>query len=41
MVLQQLRLCDGLGGKGYFVLRGDLDSVEAALQAEGEPGKGP
>ena len=26
-----LRLCDGLGGKGYFVLGGNQDSVDAAL----------
>ncbi|MCS6913104.1 MAG: BMC domain-containing protein [Myxococcales bacterium] len=31
--LQELRLCDGLGGKAFYVLRGELDMVEAALAA--------
>ncbi len=26
-----LRLCDGLGGKGYFVMSGEQDMIEAAL----------
>lgn len=29
--LFELRLCDGLGGKGFFLLTGELDMVEAAL----------
>lgn len=33
VALQGIRLCDGLGGKGFFVLRGELDMVEAALAA--------
>jgi microcompartment protein CcmL/EutN len=28
-----MRLCDGLGGKGFFALRGELDMVQAALLA--------
>lgn len=28
-----MRLCDGLGGKGFFALRGELDMVQAALIA--------
>lgn len=31
--LLQLRLCDGLGGKAFFVLSGEQDMVEAALLA--------
>lgn len=31
--LHSLRLCDGLGGKGYYVLCGGQADVEAALQA--------
>lgn len=29
--LHELRLCDGLGGKGFAILIGDQDMVEAAL----------
>ncbi len=31
--LSELRLCDGLGGKGFAILTGEQDMVEAALQA--------
>jgi microcompartment protein CcmL/EutN len=31
--LHELRLCDGLGGKGFVVLTGEQDMVEAALAA--------
>ena len=31
--LVELRLANGLGGKGYFVMTGDLADVEASLEA--------
>jgi microcompartment protein CcmL/EutN len=31
--LQLLRLARGIGGKGFFILRGELHSVEAAVSA--------
>ncbi len=31
--LQLLHLARGIGGKAWFIVRGDLDSVEAAVQA--------
>jgi len=31
--LQMLQLARGIGGKGWFILRGALDSVEAAVAA--------
>jgi microcompartment protein CcmL/EutN len=34
--LQILRLARGIGGKGFFILRGELHSVEAALEAAKE-----
>jgi len=33
VVLLEMRLGQGIGGKGYFTLTGSLDSVEAAVQA--------
>jgi len=33
VVLLDLRLGQGIGGKGYFTLTGSLDAVEAAVQA--------
>jgi hypothetical protein len=33
VVLTQLQLAKGIGGKGYFVLAGSLHMVEAALEA--------
>lgn len=33
VALVELRLASGLGGKGYFVLSGSLDCVEASLEA--------
>jgi microcompartment protein CcmL/EutN len=34
--LQLLHLARGIGGKGWFVLRGGLDSIEASVQAATE-----
>jgi microcompartment protein CcmL/EutN len=34
--LVEIRLANGLGGKGYFVMTGDLADVEASLAAGGE-----
>ena len=34
--LQLLRLARGIGGKGFFILRGELHSVEAAVEAAKE-----
>jgi len=34
--LQMLRLARGIGGKGFFILRGELHSVEAAVAAARE-----
>jgi microcompartment protein CcmL/EutN len=34
--LQLLRLARGIGGKGFFILRGELHSVEAAMAAAQE-----
>ena len=31
--LHELRLCDGIGGKGFVILSGEQDMVEAALAA--------
>jgi microcompartment protein CcmL/EutN len=33
ITLHELRLCDGLGGKGFAILTGEHDMVEAALAA--------
>lgn len=33
IALHELRLCDGLGGKGFVILTGEQDMVEAALSA--------
>jgi microcompartment protein CcmL/EutN len=33
VTLSELRLCDGLGGKGFAILTGEQDMVEAALSA--------
>ena len=33
ITLYELRLCDGLGGKGFAILTGEQDMVEAALSA--------
>lgn len=33
ITLHELRLCDGLGGKGFAILTGEQDMVEAALAA--------
>ena len=33
ITLHELRLCDGIGGKGYVVMSGEQDMVEAALAA--------
>jgi len=33
VALAELRLADGIGGKAYFVVSGDLDMVEAAVSA--------
>jgi microcompartment protein CcmL/EutN len=33
VALRRLRLARGIGGKGYFVLTGSLDMVEAAIEA--------
>ena len=38
--LVEIRLAQGLGGKGYFVLTGELPDVEAALEAAAEYARG-
>ncbi len=36
VTLMELRLADGLGGKGYALFSGELTDLEAALEAAGE-----